>query len=127
MTQPTIGELTDALFRVREKKREVNKKLESITATQMRIEGMLMEALDNQQTRKGEGSMASVSISTTLEPTVKDWDAAKRWILRHKELELFQHRLSPVHYRNLLEEYPKGIPGVEPFEKRKINLRKLSS
>lgn len=126
MSDPTIGELIDAMYRVRQKRLEVQKQVDDLKAKQNQVEAMLMDALSKQNTRKGEGSLASASISTSINPTATDWQKLNRWILRHKELELFQKRLSAPRFRELLEEYPRGIPGVEPFEQRTINLRKLS-
>lgn len=126
MAKPTIGELIDAMYRVREKRLSLQKQVDGLKAKQNQVEMMLMESLRDQNTRKGEGSLASASISTSINPVAKDWDALNRWILRHKELALFQKRLSAPRYRELLEEYPKGIPGAESYEQHTINLRKLS-
>jgi len=126
MSTPTIGELIDAMYRVRQKRLEKQKVVDDLKAKQNQIEAMLMDALTKQNTRKGEGTLASASISTAINPTATDWEALNRWILRHKELALFQKRLSAPRFRELLEEHPRGIPGVEPFEQRTINLRKLS-
>lgn len=126
MTKATIGELIDAMYRVRTVRLDKQKQVDELKAKQNQIEGMLMEALRAQNTRKGEGSVASASISTSINPVVSDWDALNRFILRHKELALFQKRLSAPRYRELLEEYPRGIPGADSFEQHTINLRKLS-
>lgn len=125
MSKPTIGELTDAMFRVREARKNAQAKVDEIKAKEERLSAMLMEALDDQNTRKGEGSMASCSISTSIHPVAKDWDKVFRFMLRHKDLSLLQKRLSPARYRELLEEYPRGVPGLDSFEKRTLNLRKL--
>ena len=126
MSDPTIGELIDAMYRVRQKRLEVQKKVDDLKAKQNQIEDMLMNALTKQNTRKGEGSLASASISTAINPVVNDWDKLNRFILRHKELALFQKRLSAPRYRELLEEHPRGIPGLDSFVQKTINLRKLS-
>ena len=126
MSDPTIGEITDTLYRVREKKRAINEKLKEADSRERQLKEMLMEALDKQDTRKGEGKLASCSISTGIVPTAQDWQKIYNFVKRHGELELFEKRLSVSRYRELLEERPRGVPGIEPFEKRTINLRKLS-
>lgn len=126
MSDPTIGELIDAMYRVRQKRLEKQKLVDDLKAKQNQIEAMLMDALGKQNTRKGEGSLASASVSTAINPTATDWDALNRWILRHKELALFQKRLSAPRFRELLEEYPRGIPGLDSYKQKTINLRKLS-
>lgn len=124
--KPTIGALTDAMYRVREEKKARQKKVDECTAKYNELEQMLFEALDEQDSRKGEGKEASASISTEVVPTATDWNKVNRWILRHKRLDLLQHRFSPAVYREILEERPNGVPGIEPMTKRRINLRKLS-
>lgn len=125
MTEPTIGEIIDAMWLVREKRREIAARDKELSGRQHRLELMLIEALDAQKTRKGEGGKASASIKVSIEPQASDWQKAKAWMLRHKDLSLFQHRLAPAVYRDLLKEYPKGIPGIESFEKRSIHLTTL--
>lgn len=122
---PTIGKLIDAMFRVRELKKQRQAKVDECTAKYNELEAQLMEALDQQDSRKGEGHEASASISTTVQPVVTDWEAFNKFVLRHKRTDLYQKRLSPVVYREILEERPRGIPGTEPATVRKVNLRKL--
>lgn len=126
MAKPTIGQLIDAEFRVREKRLALEKQAKELKKKQDQIELMLMDALDDQKTRKGEGSLASASISTSIEPVAQDWEKIDKFILRHKEIQLLQRRIKVERFRELLEERPRGIPGLDTFEKRKINLRKLS-
>lgn len=126
MAERTIGQLIDAMYRVREMRKAKQKEVDELKAKQNQVEAMLMEALTEQGTRKGEGKLASASISTNIQPVATDWDALKRFVLRHKELELFQKRLSASRYRELLEERPKGVPGLDSYEQRTINLCKLS-
>jgi hypothetical protein len=121
----TIGQLTDAMYRVREEKKRRQKKVDECQAKYNELQELLFEALDSQDSRKGEGKEASASISTSVEPTVTDWDKVNKFVLRHKHLDLFQKRLAPAVFRELLEEHPRGIPGIEPREVRRINLRKL--
>lgn len=122
----TIGQLIDAMYRCREQRKTKQKEADELKAKQNQIELMLMEALNEQGTRKGEGQLASASISTNIQPVASDWDKAKKWILRHKELELFQKRLSAPRFRELLEDHPRGIPGLDSYEQHTLNLRKLS-
>lgn len=126
MAKPTIGQLIDAEFRVRQKRLALEAQAKELKKKQDQIELMLMDALDAQKTRKGEGTMASASISTSIEPIAQDWEQIDRFILRHKEIQLLQRRIKVERFRELLKERPKGIPGLDKFEKRKINLRKLS-
>lgn len=126
MSKYTIGELIDGMYRLRQKRLTLQKQVDDLKAQQNQVEAALMEALRAQNTRKGEGSLASASITSSINPVATDWDALNKWILRHKELALFQKRLSAPRYRELLEEHPKGIPGADSYEQFTVNLRKLS-
>jgi len=126
MSKPTIGQLIDAMYRAREKKKAFQKQADAMSHKQREIEQMLFDALDQQNTRKGEGSLASASINTSIEPIARDWEKTDRFILRHKEIQLLQRRVHVGRFRELLEERPRGVPGLEPYEKKTISLRKLS-
>lgn len=126
MSKPTIGQLIDAEFRVRTKRLAIEAEAKKLKQKQDEIELMLMDALDAQKTRKGEGTLASASISESIEPVAEDWEQTDRFILRHKEIQLLQRRIKVERFRELLAERPKGIPGLGVFTKRKVNLRKLS-
>lgn len=125
MTAETLGELIDLLDRVRDVKREIQKKLDHASAKENEIKARLLEVATSQRVVKSTGTTASMSISRSIVPVAGDWDLTNKWILRHKELALFQKRLSPVRYRELLEDHPRGIPGLESREDVRINLRKL--
>lgn len=125
MTTETLGGLIDKLDKIRDLKREIQKKLDLATGKENEIKELILNMATDQGLMKATGSTATMSISRSLVPYAEDWDAANKWILRHSELQLFQKRLSPVRYRELLEDYPRGIPGLASREDVRINLRKL--
>jgi len=120
--EPTIGDIVDAMWRVREKRRSIAATEKELSSKQHRLELMLIQKLDEQKTTKGQGKLGGASIKTAVEPTATDWPSIWRWIKRHDDFGLLQKRLSPARYRELLEKYPKGVPGIAPFEKRSIHL-----
>ena len=125
MPTETLGGLIDKLDRVRDLKRQIQKKLDEATGKENELKELILVIASDQGLSKATGSTATMSISKSIVPVANDWDAANKWILRHSELQLFQKRLSPVRYRELLEDYPRGIPGLESREDVRINLRKL--
>lgn len=57
-------------------------------------------------------------------PQIENWNELERYVLRHKRLDLFQRRLSPAVWRELLEERDgAAVPGVKVFQKRKLSVR----
>lgn len=125
MTEETLGSLIDSLDRIRDLKREVQSKLNKITAKENEYKERILQVASDQGLAKATGGTATMSISRSIVPVASDWDKTNQFILRHKRLDLLQKRLSPVVYRELLEDYPRGIPGLESREDVRINLRKL--
>lgn len=117
----TIGGLADAMYLLREEKR----KLEAAAAEKAKeievIELRLIELLDEQETTKGDGQHATVSLTEAVLPTVVDWDAVWNYILKTKNTQLLQNRVSPLAWRELCE-LKKPPPGIDAFTKRTIRL-----
>jgi hypothetical protein len=118
----TIGELTDKLHQIRERKRAAEEVVKAIDEEYKAAELKLMEAADAQKTGTGKGKLASFSIGESVLPQVTDWDAFYKYIYKNKFGHLLERRPSVTGCRELFDT--KGaIPGVEKFTKRKINLR----
>lgn len=122
--KPTVGALIDSMSNVRDERRELEAKSKALKDEYDALELQLMELLDSQDTRKGEGKRASASISESIIPNVVDWDSFYAYIIKNKFTHLLQRRPSTEACRELFETKGK-IPGVEPFTKRTINLRSL--
>lgn len=121
----TLGSTIDQAFVLREKKREAEKVVKAIDEEIVALNEVLLERLDEAETSKGEGKLASVSVSQTVVGNVTDWDALWPYIVKHKHFHLVQKRLSDPAVRELWS-MNKTLPGVEPFTKRTLNLRALS-
>jgi hypothetical protein len=118
----TIGGMTDEMFDLREKKRALEAQIAEIEEQYKAIEEKLMERLEAEGTDKGAGKKASCSITSSVVANVTDWDEFGAFILKHKYLHLLQRRVSDPAVRELFETKGK-VPGVEPFTKKKLNLR----
>jgi len=123
---PTPGADIDALWELREKKRKLEASIKDIEGQASIIEERLMENMGQSGVDKMTGKSASVSITSGVVANVQDWDAFGAYILKNKLLHLFQRRVSDPAYRELLES-GKKVPGVEPFTKKRLNLRSLST
>lgn len=121
----SLGELSDRLWEERERKRALEEQMKDI---ERGIEALTLELLERMEAEKLDqvkGSNASVSIGTNVIAKVDDWEAFGAYIVKNKYLHLLQRRVSDPAYRELLERLPKGksIPGVEPFVKKRLNIR----
>lgn len=122
---PTIGSDIDALFDLREKKRKLEAAIKDLDGQAEAIESRLLETMNSMATDKGAGSRATASVSSTTVANVEDWDLFHEYIRKNKFFHLLQRRVSDPAYRELLEA-GKKVPGVQPFTRRRLNIRARS-
>lgn len=121
----TLGSLIDEMSEIREKRRVIASEDKVCKDRYDELEAELISALDKQGMAKGTGRKASASISTTVVAAKTDWDMFMTWLVKTKNTQLVQQRVSDPAYRELRERLGKAIPGLEDFEKRSVNLRNL--
>lgn len=119
-----MGDLIDAMFATREKKRKLEEQLKGIETEYAGLEEQLMAQLKEQGVDASRGNKASVSVTKSTVGSITDFDALWAYAKRYNYSQLFQRRLSDPAYRELLES-GKKVPGVEPFVKERLNLRSL--
>jgi len=126
-TTPALGTLIDNLNSIRERRRELDKKLKAVAEEYKAVEADLLAALDAQGIEQSRGSSATATISENVVPQVEDWEKFHRFLLRNKALYLLERRAAAAAYREMLEQRKgRAIPGVVSFTKRTINLRSRS-
>lgn len=119
-----LGDMIDQAFALRERKRELEEQVKVIEGEIEGIQEQLLEKLDGEGVTASRGEKASVSVTKTTVANVTDWDALHEYIRKNKYFHLLQRRVADTSYRELLES-GKKVPGVEPFTKKRINLRAL--
>lgn len=120
----TIGVKIDALHALREQKRLLEEQLKQKVEEIALAENDLIGDMDTQGVVRSTGSLATVSISSSVKPSVEDWDAFYAFIHRNKYYHLLERRPSVTGCRELLETKGK-VPGVVPFTQRKLNIRSV--
>lgn len=120
----TIGVKIDQLHALREQKRALEEQIKQLSERMNELENQLIAQMDEEGVTKATGNTATVSISTSVKPSVEDWDAFYAYIHRHKYYHLLERRPSVTGCRELLETKGK-IPGVIPFTQRKLNIRSI--
>lgn len=127
---PTIGSLADQRWALKIKKTAASKVVDDIDDEIKALEKQIIEMLDSQDTRKGEGKLCSISINSSIVPSTKDWDAYIKFVAAGKRgdknayLHLVQKRVSVEAWRELLE-LGINIPGIEPFTARTLSVTAL--
>jgi hypothetical protein len=121
----TMGSMIDGIWALREKKRALNAQVETVEKEIAEKEEALIERMDKEGIDKSTGKLASVGVSEVTAFNIKDFDAVFAWAVKNKAQHVFQRRVSDVACREVFE-MGKAIPGLEPFKKRKLNIRTLS-
>ena len=120
----TVGAKIDALHALRGEKRQLEELLKAKAQEIDLAENDLIEQMDKQNITKSTGSKATVSISTSVKPSVEDWDAFYAYIHKNKYYHLLERRPSVTGCRELFD-HKGAIPGVVPFTQRKLNIRSV--
>jgi hypothetical protein len=120
-----LGALIDSIWAEREKKRALEAQVKTQEELISTLEVALLERMDKEGVDKSTGRKATVSISTSIKANIVDWDALCGFVKKHGYFHLFHRRVADEAARELFET--KGqVPGLEPFTKRKVNIRTLS-
>lgn len=119
---PTIGALIDQLKKLDIERAELNKIVDEKKAKRDDLERQIIDAMDKQDTRVGEGKVARATIQTSEEPQIEDWDVALAYLAKTKNLHLVQRRISAPAWRELRALKQKEVPGVGIFIKRNLRL-----
>jgi len=120
----TLGTLADRIWASREEKRRLEAETKVVSEKIAELEEELLQRMDAENTEKAAGSKASISITKSIVADVQDWDLFWPYIAKNKLFHLVQRRVSDPAYRELLD-MGKKVPGVQPFPKRKLNVRSL--
>lgn len=124
----SLGSKIDKVFKLREEIRsdeaKINAKKEKLEA----LKADLIQTMDDQGIESSRGTSATVSITESIQPAVKDWDKFYPWLYKNKAGYLMFKRLSAPAYRELLESRNgRAIPGVESFNQKKLNILRRTS
>lgn len=119
------GTTVDKLVALRNKKRDLEASVKSLEGQIEELQSQLLEEMEAAGVDKFSGKLGTVSISTNVVANVEDWDALYPYIAKNKLWHLLQRRVSDPAYRELLDA-GKKVPGVQPFSKKRLNLRAAS-
>lgn len=120
---PTIGALIDKMKTIAVERSTLSLADKALSEEQKGLEQQIIELMDKQETRVGEGKIAKASIVESEEPTIEDWDAFTKWMTRTKNLHLIQRRISAPAWREIRALKKAEVPGIGVFTKRSLNLR----
>ena len=119
-----VGASIDAMFDLREKKRELDEQVKAVGAEIEVYTQALLESMKTQGLTSGRGDKASASITSTVCANIQDWDALTAFVKKTGNFQLFQRRVSDPAFRELLAK--KGVvPGLDEYNNIRLNLTTL--
>lgn len=120
----TIGGLIDQMSDLRNQRRILAAQDKELEAQINEAQDKLLTLMDAEGQTKATGHSASASVSETIVFNTVDWDVFMTYLIKTKQGHLVQRRVSAPAVLELFTS-KGGVPGLEPFTKRSINLRNL--
>jgi len=120
-----LDDTIDKLFLLRETKRGLEAQVKEVNAEIASLSDMLKSKLDEVGTITARGNYASATITETVIPTIEDWGQVQEYIMENDALYLVHRRILSGAWKELVDT-GVTVPGIVPFTKRAISLRKRS-
>jgi hypothetical protein len=116
------------LNEVRDEKRRIKEREKELIDEWRSLESELIGRYDDQGMKKASidldgGATITASITEVVLPQVVDWDAVYEHIKESGDFYLLQKRPAAAAFRELIDS-GETVPGMEPYTKRSISLRK---
>ena len=111
------------LAEVRDERRRIGERDKELVEKWRSLEMELIVRFEEQGMKKASTEVGTASITETVVPQVVDWDAVYEHIKDTGDFYLLQKRPAAAAFREL-QESGVEIPGMEPYTKKTISLRK---
>jgi hypothetical protein len=122
-TKQRLDDLATERDRLREAKRELETQVKDLDAQLAGNETDIIDIADEMGLDRFAVGKLTFSISSNVVGNVEDWDAVHAYIKENDAFYLLQRRLSNAPYKEILDS-GESLPGVVPFTKRSLNMRK---
>jgi len=120
----TAGACADALYKLREQRHALGRKMAAIEAQEKAIRDHLIATLPADGATGVSGKKATVQIAATREPMVSDWEAFYAHVKKTGAFDLMQRRISPPAIRERWEA-DEQVPGIGTIVVKKVSVTKL--
>ena len=123
MATEKLGDMIDDLHRLRAERKDLKTQDDALRTEYKETEELVMNELNRTGLEGAKGDLASVSLSETEVPAVKDWNKLLRFIKKEGALHLFERRIAKGAWVGLVESRKgRPLPGVETFTKKGLHL-----
>lgn len=119
-----LNDKIDKMFMLREQKRGLEAQIKAVNAEIAECNDWLIHQYAEVGTTTARGTLASATLTETIVPNIVDWGLVQEYIMENEALYLVHRRISAGPWKELLDT-GEHIPGIEPFTKKTISLRKL--
>lgn len=123
MSELTLQELIGQSMELKREIDALAKQQTELTNQRDAILNQILAKMDEDGIQRTGTEDANVMVSENIVPTVQDWDAFYSFIRENDAFHLLQRRVTAASYREYLDAGVE-IPGVIPFEKRSVLVRK---
>ena len=119
----TPAQKIDRLYELREQKRQIDAELKDIVDEMEQLQSDVLTWLAEQGLDKASAGLATATISRQTFANVKDWSAFHAWVGENAAFHMLERRVAQGAFREM-NAAGEEIPGVEPYEKISLSLRK---
>lgn len=119
-----IDEKIDEMYMLRERKRGLEAQLKECVAEITECQTWLITRYKEVGTSTAKGVLASATITETLVPQIEDWGQVQEWVMENDAIYLLHRRISSGPWKEL-QDAGTDVPGIEPYTKVAISLRKI--
>lgn len=119
-----VGILVDELKKAEAKRLAADKVAEALKADEVTIKLTLIAQMRLSKVGAIGGKVFTATLSTDVQPTVKDWTKFYAYILKTKAFDLLERRPGKAAVKARWED-GKEVPGVDRFTVDKLSFTKL--
>jgi hypothetical protein len=119
-----INDKIDEMYMLRERKRGLEAQLKDCIAEIAECQTWLITRYKEVGTSTAKGALASATITETLVPQIEDWGQVQEWVMENDAIYLLHRRISSGPWKELMDAGTE-VPGIEPYTKVAISLRKI--
>lgn len=120
-----LDDIIDEMVVVRDQKRELEEKIKAYNRQLDDLQARYIQRCKEVGTEYARGRLGSATIVETVVPKIDDWDLVENWIKERDALYLLHRRISSVAWKEL-QDMGETVPGIEPYTKVTVSLRKAN-
>ncbi len=121
-----LNDQIDKMYALKLEKKAFEEKIKGINSEIEAIQQWLLIRLDEVGTTTAKGALASATVAVSTLPQIEDWGAVSEWIMANDGIYLVHRRISSGPWKELRDS-GQHVPGIVPYTKTSISLRKLGS